>query len=234
MTVYALHLLDQVSPDRTCQHYIGWTPGNDPIHLLNRLRSHMRGRGARLLQVAGERGIGFVVARVWWGGSRELERQLKARKNGPKLCPYCRGKAPEERPRVPPATPSNALAIRRATMSLEMTLEDYPNAMAKKRRAILKLDQQIRQLSETLATFSDQIDQLVAFDAELTNEAQRKAKKSQLRQQDQGYVVALAALRQVEYQKSDLEIDLRLLSEEFSVLKLQRRERLAQLELQAA
>ena len=233
MTVYALHLLAQVSPDHTCQHYIGWTPGNDPIHLLNRLRSHRRGRGARLLQVAGERGIGFVVARVWWGGTRELERQLKARKNGPKLCPYCRGKAPEERPRVLPATPSNALA-RRATMTLELSLEDYPNEMVKKRRAILKLDQQIRQLSETLATFSDQIDQLVAFDAELTNEAQRKAKRAELRQQDQGYVVALAALRKVEDQKSDLEIDLKFLSEEFSVLKLQWRERLAQLQLQAA
>lgn len=81
--VYLLHFDQPISPDHTCQHYLGWT--ND---LDQRLRDHAAGRGARLTQVALERGITWKVAHVW-RGDREWERTLKARKNSPRYCPIC-------------------------------------------------------------------------------------------------------------------------------------------------
>jgi predicted GIY-YIG superfamily endonuclease len=82
-TVYLLHFDRPISPKHTAQHYIGWTS-----YLPGRALAHLQGRGARLTQVARERGIGFVIARTW-PGDRYFERYLKNRKNAPKLCPIC-------------------------------------------------------------------------------------------------------------------------------------------------
>jgi predicted GIY-YIG superfamily endonuclease len=81
--VYLLHFERPISDRHTCQHYIGWC-----LDLVRRLAVHRAGQGARLTQVAVQRGIGFEVVRTW-PGSRELERLLKDRKEGPALCPIC-------------------------------------------------------------------------------------------------------------------------------------------------
>jgi hypothetical protein len=87
MAVYLIHFDTPVAPGRhTCQHYIGWTPGD----ILSRVAVHRTGKGARLTAVAVERGISFDVVRVWPDGDRELERRLKKRKSAPRLCPVCR------------------------------------------------------------------------------------------------------------------------------------------------
>lgn len=77
--VYLLHFDQPISERHTCQNYIGYTD-----NLSSRIKDHTSGNGARLTQVARERGIKFTVARVW-KGTRELERKLKNRKNGNKL-----------------------------------------------------------------------------------------------------------------------------------------------------
>lgn len=82
--VYLIHFERPISDRHTAQHYIG-----SCSDLESRLAEHVAGAGARLTQVAIERGISFVVVRTWAGGRRE-ERKLKARKNAPKLCPICR------------------------------------------------------------------------------------------------------------------------------------------------
>lgn len=85
---YLIHFDRPISPDHTCQHYIGYTMRS----LRERMADHRSGRGARLTQVARERGIGFRCVRTWRNASRSLERQLKNRKDAPKrLCPVCRG-----------------------------------------------------------------------------------------------------------------------------------------------
>jgi hypothetical protein len=48
----------------------------------------MVGNGAKLASVVTDAGIEMEVARLW-SGTRALERQLKNRKNSPKLCPIC-------------------------------------------------------------------------------------------------------------------------------------------------
>jgi hypothetical protein len=68
-------------------HYLG-----SCVDLEARDGLHQAGHGARLLQVAKERGIVFWIVRTWRGG-RQLERKLKNRHNAARLCPICRAKA---------------------------------------------------------------------------------------------------------------------------------------------
>lgn len=82
--VYLYHFSDKVSDH--AQHYLGSADDLDKRDWL-----HQHGRGARLLQVAKERGIKFWIVRTW-KGDRKLERKLKNRHNAAKLCPICRAK----------------------------------------------------------------------------------------------------------------------------------------------
>jgi len=80
-TIYLLHF---ERPYEHARHYLGFT-----FNLDQRLEAHRNGRGARLIEVITEAGIGFLVVRTW-RGERALERTLKRRKNSPGLCPICR------------------------------------------------------------------------------------------------------------------------------------------------
>jgi predicted GIY-YIG superfamily endonuclease len=82
--VYELHFASPISDAHTTQHYIGYA---DDIK--RRLEDHRASRGARLTEVANQRGIGFWVSRVWEGKDRSFERNLKNRKEGTRLCPDC-------------------------------------------------------------------------------------------------------------------------------------------------
>lgn len=83
-TIYLLHFDRPISDHHTTQHYLG-----SADDLRRRIEEQRSGAGARLCQVAKERGIGFTVARIWSNKPRTFEYALKARKNGPKLCPIC-------------------------------------------------------------------------------------------------------------------------------------------------
>ncbi len=84
-TVYLLHFERPISPGHTTQHYLGFAEDLDA-----RLERHRKGNGSRLCEVAAERGIGFELARTWGPETRAFERQLKRRKEAPRLCPICR------------------------------------------------------------------------------------------------------------------------------------------------
>ncbi len=82
--VYLLHFERPIAPGKhTTQHYIGYA-----ADLAARLQEHASGHGARLTQIAHQRGISWKVARLW-RGNRTLERRLKDRKEAPALCPCC-------------------------------------------------------------------------------------------------------------------------------------------------
>jgi len=83
-TVYLLHF---ARPYRHARHYLGYAED-----LERRLARHRAGTGARLLEVISEAGITWRLVRTW-SGSRTLERQLKGRHSGVRLCPLCRGVA---------------------------------------------------------------------------------------------------------------------------------------------
>ena len=82
--VYLIHFDQPISDSHTCQHYIGYAKRS----MKKRLAEHKAGKGARLTQVANERGISYRIVR-WWKGGRALERELKNKKCSPKLCPIC-------------------------------------------------------------------------------------------------------------------------------------------------
>jgi predicted GIY-YIG superfamily endonuclease len=84
MSVYLLHFDRPISDRHTTIHYMGFAEDLD-----HRLAEHAAGRGARLTQVALERGISWTLVRTWDGG-RNLERKLKNQKNAPRKCPVCR------------------------------------------------------------------------------------------------------------------------------------------------
>ena len=86
MYVYLIHFDRPISPNHTCQHYLGFAHD-----LEQRIAQHRAGTGSRLCEVAKERGIGFDVVAVW-SGDRTLERKLKNRKNAPCLCYKCNPK----------------------------------------------------------------------------------------------------------------------------------------------
>ncbi len=90
MAVYLIHFN---RPLQHARHYLGFTD-----NLADRLESHRQGRGARLIQVITEQGIDWVLARVWPEGDRKLERQLKNRKESPRLCPICQNQKNLENP----------------------------------------------------------------------------------------------------------------------------------------
>ena len=89
-TVYLLHF-DQ--PYKHARHYVGWTARN----VGRRLAEHAAGRGARLLEVVREAGIGWQLARMWPGG-RARERQIKRQGGHARKCPLC-GVTPRQLPR---------------------------------------------------------------------------------------------------------------------------------------
>jgi predicted GIY-YIG superfamily endonuclease len=81
-TVYLVHF---AAPLHHAQHYLGWTR----LPVAERLALHQSGAGAKLLRAAVERGIEFWVARTWPDVPQAIERKLKNRHDGRRLCPLC-------------------------------------------------------------------------------------------------------------------------------------------------
>ena len=74
-----------------------------------RLAEHAAGRGARLLAVVREAGIGWQLARLW-PGSRARERQIKRQGGHTRHCPLC-----GVRPRALPRNRDGSLSRSRTT-----------------------------------------------------------------------------------------------------------------------
>src|SRR5215216_3684439 len=68
-TVYLFHFDQRYEH---AGHYTGWAEDLD-----HRVAEHQAGRGARLIEVITQAGIGFRLARTWPGVTRARERQLK-------------------------------------------------------------------------------------------------------------------------------------------------------------
>lgn len=84
VSVYLIHF-DQ--PLAHAQHYVG-----SAEDVKARVREHRAGRGARLLQVIQDLGIGWRVVRVWPCAGRAHEKRIKAAGHSPRLCPVCNPK----------------------------------------------------------------------------------------------------------------------------------------------
>lgn len=87
-TVYVLHFDRPVGTERQqAQHYVGFTTDPD-----QRFEDHVRGNGARLVQVAMERGASIAVAIEIRGVDQTWEYRMKNRGSMRKVCPHCTGR----------------------------------------------------------------------------------------------------------------------------------------------
>jgi hypothetical protein len=104
-SVYLLCFVDAAGRParyRHAGHYLGFAEGS---RLLKRLGEHQGGRGARLLEVITQAGIGFRLARTWPGVTRARERQLKRQGGASRYCPICQA---ERKARGLPRRPTPA------------------------------------------------------------------------------------------------------------------------------
>lgn len=115
-----------------------------------------------------------------------------------------------------------------------MQLKDYPQVIARLQRQILDLDQNLIGLAESVKIFEAEIDKAIAFDLTLKNDAQRKAKRIELQQTDGDYYSASRLFKETKEKRELLAIELELVRNQFSILKLEKREAIAHLEAQSA
>jgi hypothetical protein len=125
--IYLLHfdrpVGDLANPRGFASHYTGWT-----LDLPARLADHAAGRGARLLQVVGELGKGWQLARIWTG-TRARERSLKQR-GATRRCPVCRLGALGQQPPRPIDPLALELGARVAGVAALVQPFDVPPAVA--------------------------------------------------------------------------------------------------------
>ena len=78
-----IYMLCFTQPYRHARHYVGWTED-----LFDRLDRHAAGRGARLVEVITQAGIGFTLVRIC-EGTRRRERAIKHAGGAVRYCPAC-------------------------------------------------------------------------------------------------------------------------------------------------
>lgn len=83
-----LHFDRSVSDVKPAQHYLEYAE-----NIRTRLADHVAGdriRTSGIMYACYERGIKFVVARIWRDASRRDEYRLRQQCTNPRLCPICR------------------------------------------------------------------------------------------------------------------------------------------------
>ncbi len=115
-----------------------------------------------------------------------------------------------------------------------MKLSEYPRAIAEVEKELLRLVRDLRRVQEAINGAVNQAERAIAFDAELKNDAQRKAKRLELLALDKRYGSAMSMAVRMGDRKAELEIDLAFYRAQFSVLKLQVRDRISQAEVRVA
>lgn len=110
-----------------------------------------------------------------------------------------------------------------------MRLNEYPQAIALLEEKILVISREVEIQTELLSFMDGEIETVIASDSQLKNEQHRKAKRLELQQQPD-YLAAKSCLKEAKEQQARLAIKLNLLRNQFSVMKLEYRMRIASLE----
>ncbi|HEY9628817.1 MAG TPA: hypothetical protein V6C84_16070 [Coleofasciculaceae cyanobacterium] len=114
-----------------------------------------------------------------------------------------------------------------------MHLNEYPTQIAQHRTQLLEFAQKICKARSIIQLCDHHIDYAIATDPSLKNDIQRKAVRFEM-QSEEAYQTAASALQFLQDQQAQLEIFLEQIQSEFTVLKLEKRAAIAQLEAQAA
>jgi hypothetical protein len=113
-----------------------------------------------------------------------------------------------------------------------MNINEYPLTIAKIERQILSQTQAARRIQETINILHSKVEQAIAFDESLKNDSQRKSKKIELLNDIAEYQDCLNKLIEIQDKQKGLEIDLNYYRSQFTVKKLEYRDRITNAELQ--
>lgn len=108
--------------------------------------------------------------------------------------------------------------------------QDLPLAIAQQERKIARMREQLRTLREAIAREECRIEKDIAFNPELKNDAQRRAKRSEMIAESETWADLSTSANHEEGKLRDAEIDLELMRNQFAVWKLSKREAIAQME----
>jgi hypothetical protein len=107
-------------------------------------------------------------------------------------------------------------------------LNHYPAAIAQAAQRVNEIDSQLMAVQYQINRFEGNADRSAAFDMDLKNDAQRKARRFEVLLVNQEYQKAMDTLIQLTTEKANALAHLEYLRNQFSVAKLQARLAIAQ------
>ena len=115
-----------------------------------------------------------------------------------------------------------------------MNLSTFPHAIATAQTNLLKLGRELAIARNDLSLEEMEIDKTIAFCPDFKNDSQRKTAKSQMLHESQKYQELTALFDSINEKYQLADIDLQLVKNNFTIAKLEARERIAKLETLAA
>jgi hypothetical protein len=111
-----------------------------------------------------------------------------------------------------------------------MKLSNFPHAIATAQQKLLNLGKDLTIVRNQLLLEENSIDQAIAFSSDFKNDSQRKTAKAQMLQESALYQSLTQNLADLTDKYSRVDINLQLVKNNFTVAKLEMRERIAKME----
>ncbi len=111
---------------------------------------------------------------------------------------------------------------------MTMELNHYPGAIAQAAQRVNEVDSEIMAVQQLLNRVEGNADSRSAFDADLKNDLQRKARRFEVLLTDREYQTAINTLMRLTAEKANALAHLEYLRNQFSVAKLETRRAIAQ------
>ncbi|WP_421656324.1 hypothetical protein [Leptothermofonsia sp. ETS-13] len=105
---------------------------------------------------------------------------------------------------------------------MKLSLSQYPEAIAQAAQVVNEIEHRLTEARQHLAHLEGNADKIVAFEANLKNDNQRKARRFEILQMNLEYKRALDVLNRLTTEKANAVARLEHLRNEFSVAKLDR------------
>ncbi|MBD2774470.1 hypothetical protein [Iningainema tapete] len=109
-----------------------------------------------------------------------------------------------------------------------MQLSHYPGAIAQAAQRVNEIDSQWMAVQLQINRFEGNADRIAAFETDLKNDAQRKARRFEVLLVNQEYQTAIDTLNRLTTEKANALAHLEYLRNQFSIAKLEARLKIAQ------
>ena len=120
--------------------------------------------------------------------------------------------------------------LEQITQSKTMNLSTFPHAISTAQQKLLNLGRDMTIIRNGLLLEENQIDQAIAFSSDFKNDNQRKTAKVQMLQESEKYGCLSQNLVDLTDKYNRADINLQLVKNNFTVGKLEARERIAKME----